>query len=248
MTNELPVLDHGFVRLRNVAGPTRRRETLFDADDVDPANVARKSFDNLDSNRTREQELRLCDYLLRHAHSEPFEFIETWWEMKLPLFVAAQFKRHRTARLFESQDATQDPSIDEASLRYVEAHPEFYIPSVVGGKPENAKQGQDDSLPHHTKKWFREHLQTSCKADYANYKYALAQGVAPEHARLFLHTNHYTSWIWKQDLWNLFHFLALRDHSHAQIEAAAYAKAMTALLDEHLLDLMALYRKYRRSE
>ena len=117
----IPVLDHGFVELRNIAGPTRRiydsippsqddagyahEEALvvrpFDADDTDPANAARMSFGRMDSGRTREADLKLADYLMRNKHWTPFESIEVWLEMKLPIFVARQFVRHRTATLNE---------------------------------------------------------------------------------------------------------------------------------------------------
>ena len=81
------VLDHGFVALRNLSGPTRRIFQDFDADDTDPANSARMSFDNMDSGRAREADLKLCNYLMRNQHTTPFEMIECWVEMKMPIFV-----------------------------------------------------------------------------------------------------------------------------------------------------------------
>lgn len=100
----IKVLDHGFVTLRNISGPTRRCfevdplgyrgcDPKFDADDIDPANTARMSFDNMDSGRTRQEDLKLADYLMRNKHSTPFEMIEVWLEMKMPIFVARQFVR-----------------------------------------------------------------------------------------------------------------------------------------------------------
>lgn len=240
-----PVLDHGFVKLRNISGPTRRLfETqamdgedfaAYDADDVDPANAARMSFDMTDSDRTREQDLKLCDYLMRNKHTSPFEMVQVWLEMKLPIFVARQFVRHRTV------------SINEVSGRYVTLPEEWYIPESPGGKPANAKQGQVDTLDADMKLWFRTELDLSCKHDYNKYLAAIAKGVAAEHARLFLHVNHYTHWMWNQDLHNLMHFLSLRDHSHAQIEAQKYAKAIDELIRQHLPHTMGLYDKYRRS-
>ena len=146
MTHEIKVLDHGFVRLRNLAGPTRRTkdyqwsglngESLcqFDADDTDVANAARMSFNQTDSNRSYEMEMKLNKYLLENRHMTPFESIEVWLEMKLPIFVARQFVRHRTAAL------------NEVSGRYVTLPEEWYIPKIVGGKPINKKQGQSDTL------------------------------------------------------------------------------------------------------
>lgn len=234
--NKVMVLDHGFVRLHNLAGPTRRPETEFDADDTDPANSARMSFDQMDTGRAREQDLKLADYLMRNKHTTPFEMIECWVEMKMPIFVARQFVRHRTV------------SINEVSGRYITLPAEWYIPQTVGGKAPNAKQGQEDNLPDNVQHWFRHMLSLNCQGSYQDYRKALENGVAPEHARLLLHLNHYTHWLWKQDLHNILNFLRLRDHSHAQIEAQAYAQAVDRLLRRCLPHSMELYDKYRRLE
>jgi thymidylate synthase (FAD) len=244
---QIKVLDHGFVALRNASGPTRRTQLIteeedgtlftvkpFDVDDTDPANAARMSFDKTDSKRTRDQDLKLCDYLMKHRHTSPFEMIEVWLEMKLPIFVARQFVRHRTV------------SINEVSGRYVTLPAEWYIPEVVGGKAPNAKQGQEDNLDEITQFRFKSDLNHHCQNGYARYTEAIESGIAPEHARMFLSLNHYTHWIWKQDLHNLMHFLSLRDHSHAQVEAQAYAKAIDTLIRQVLPECMALYDKYRR--
>ena len=248
----LKVLDHGFVTLRNLAGPTRRKVTIlpgphlinggaldthhtaprpFDADDTDVANSARMSFEGTDAERSYEVEMKLNRYLLANKHMTPFESIEVWLEMKLPIFVARQFVRHRTATL------------NEVSGRYVTLPAEWYIPETVGGKPLNAKQGQTDSLSPAMQDGFRLALNQHCEWGYLHYKTAIEDGVAPEHARMFLSLNHYTHWLWKQDLRNLMHFLALRDHGHAQIEAQKYAQAITTLLEPHIPGLMGLYRE-----
>lgn len=256
MQAEVRVLDHGFVRLRNLAGPTRRQYEdshegsfgewrPFDADDTDPANAARMSFDQTDSEtiidrtgherpRTRHDDLKLADYLMRNKHTSPFEMVQVWVEMKLPIFVARQFVRHRTVRL------------NEVSGRYVTLPAEWYIPQTVGGKAKSAKQGQEDNLPEHTQDVFKRKLNSQCEASYDLYLEALGDGVAPEHARMFLSLNHYTHWLWNQDLHNLMHFLALRDHGHAQVETQAYAKAIDQLIRQHLPKTMELYDKYRR--
>lgn len=228
------VLDHGFVKLRNLAGPTRRSSQLFDASDRDPAQAARMSFHSMDSDRTEEEDHKLCRYLMKNWHTSPFEMIEIWLEMKMPIFVARQFVRHRTA------------SINEVSRRYVTLPEEWYIPEVVGGKASNAKQGQADCLPLATQDFFKQILGKQCQASYGHYLQAINEGVAPEHARLFLHLNHYTHWLWKQDLHNIMHFLSLRDHSHAQIEAQAYAKACDECIRAFLPNSMKLYDEYRR--
>ena|ERR1700758_2948106 len=237
----IKVLDHGFVTLRNISGPTRRIDwepgkgiRPYDADDIDPANAARMSFNKMDSSRPREEDFRLCRYLMKNKHTSPFQMIEVWIEMKMPIFVARQFVRHRTV------------SINEVSGRYVTLPAEWYIPEVVGGKAPNVKQGQEDNLDDNSQEQFKYYLSSHCQDGYDMYLKAIEHGVAPEHARLFLSLNHYTHWLWKQDLHNLMHFLSLRDHSHAQIESQKYAQAIDKLIREVLPNSMALYDEFRR--
>lgn len=258
MPQTIQVLDHGFVTLRNLAGPTRRhfnkvepvdgnyvydidvtvggKETAmnyrpFDADDTDVANSARMSFDSNDLERSYAVEMKLNRYLLANKHMTPFESIEVWLEMKLPIFVARQFVRHRTV------------SLNEVSGRYVTLPAEWYIPTTVGGKPQDKKQGQSNTLEESTQAEFRDALNEHCSAGYSEYLFQMEQGVAAEHARLFLSLNHYTHWMWKQDLRNLMHFLSLRQHGHAQVEAQAYANAIFQLLEPQLPGLMGLYKE-----
>lgn len=260
--NKRYLLDHGFVKLLNLSGPVRRNFSEgiclsdfplkdqdkygdcsvwqedfrpFDADDIDPALTARISFDNFEEKRAREVDLKLVQYLLKHKHDTPVEMIEIWMEMKLPIFLARQFVRHRTA------------CINEVSARYSVLPAEWYIPEVVGGKPTNGmKQGQEDNLSEDTQNWFKFQLEDNCAYSYRLYERALANGVAPEHARLFLHVNHYTHWVWKQDLHNLMHFLALRLDKHAQVEARVYAQAIYDLLSQYLPETMKFFDKHRR--
>lgn len=227
----LSVLDHGFVTLRNIAGPTRRSMQQFDADDTDIANSARMSFDQTDSGRGYEVEMKLNRYLLTHKHMTPFESIEVWLEMKLPIFVARQFVRHRTAVL------------NEVSGRYVTLPKEWYIPEVVGAAPVDKKQGQSTGLNPVVQNTFQTLLNHHCATGYNQYTEAISSGVAPEHARLFLSLNHYTHWLWKQDLRNLLHFLALRCDSYAQVEAQAYANAIVSLLEPQIPGLMSLFKE-----
>lgn len=247
MTNTIKCLDHGFVKLLNLGGPVRRpfseeleedgihfKDRAFDADDTDPAMCARISFDNLDAERSREQDLRLYEYLIKNKHTTPIEMIEVWLEMKLPIFIARQFIRHRTA------------CVNEVSARYATLPKEWYIPEVVGGKAVSNKQGQEDNLDVYTQDTFKVALNNVCTESYLQYKFHLSQGVAPEHARMFLHVNHYTHWVWKQDLHNLMHFLALRLDSHAQVEARVYAQAIYDLLKQYLPKSMELFDEYRR--
>lgn len=171
---------------------------------------------------------------MKNKHTTPFEMVEVWVEMKLPIFVARQFVRHRTV------------SINEVSGRYITLPEEWYIPEVVGGKAADKKQGQVDGLDPKLQNEFKQSLNRQCNRSYHNYLGFIDAGVAPEHARLFLHTNHYTHWMWKQDLHNMMHFLSLRDHSHAQVEAQAYAKAVDQLIRTQLPETMKLYDEFRR--
>jgi thymidylate synthase (FAD) len=244
MSLTTPVLDHGFVTLRNLAGPTRRNRTdpdehgvdwvrEFDADDRDPAQAARMSFD-VTEERTAEEDFRLSRYLMKNWHTSPFEMVECWFEMKMPIFVARQFVRHRTV------------SINEVSGRYVTLPGEWYIPEIVGGKAPSAKQGQEDNLSAEAQRAFKQDLDRQCRQGYKLYTDHISDGVAAEHARLLLHLNHYTHWLWKQDLHNMMNFLRLRDHFHAQIEAQSYAKAVDGHLRTYLPKSMELYDEYRR--
>lgn len=239
MLKTIPVLDHGFVQLRNIAGPTRREFEVFDADDVDPASAARMSFNQMNEDRTREDDLKLAEYLLKHKHTSPFEMIVIWVEMKLPIFVARQWVRHRTA------------SLNEVSGRYITLPPEWYVPEVknVGIKSASNKQGRNVSSEMfedevHMAKSYCGALDRTCRNSYNEYLLALEAGIPTELARLFLHLNHYTHWIWKQDLHNMMHLLSLREDGHAQFEVRAYANAIAAALREQLPHSMELYDKY----
>lgn len=257
--SQIKVLDHGFVALRNIAGPTRRTEQIvreiepqyvvprytseerpFDADDIDPANAARMSFDAMDKTHSREDDLKLAEFLMKNRHTTPFEMIEVWIEMKMPIFVARQFVRHRTV------------SINEVSARYITLPAEWYVPDprTVGVKQANIKQGRviDEAPPSPVATLFCSDLETDCRSSYDRYTAHLNAGIPPELARCFLHVNHYTHWLWKQDLHNLMHFLSLRAHGHAQFEAQAYGFAIIDLLRVHLPHSMALFDKYRRQE
>lgn len=251
--NRISVLDHGFVQLRNLAGPTRRVHLdgwcdddhfrAFDADDTDPANAARMSFNGQDQDRSYEIEMKLNRYLMKNKHMTPFEMIVVWLEMKLPIFVARQFVRHGTARL------------NEVSGRYVQLPSEWYVPKLesVLIQSKDKKQGGlpvdlSDPDQRAIALGYIIRLQADCADSYTHYLVSISDGIAMEQARLHLHVNHYTHWLWKQDLRNMFGFLLLRDHGHAQREAQEYARAITRLLDPHIPGLMQLYRDIIRGE
>lgn len=163
-----PVLDHGFVQLRNLAGPTRRRDREFDAHDVDPPNAARMTFDQMDSGRTEDDDFKLAKYLMKNWHTSPFEMIEAWIEMKLPILVARQFVRHRTV------------SLNEVSTRYVTLPAEWYIPELADIKMQvdNKKQGGRpinlaDPAEVEAGEFFRAQLNRQCESSYAEYLHAI---------------------------------------------------------------------------
>lgn len=238
--NHVSVLDHGYVKLLNISGPTRRSSAMFDANDVDPAQAARMSFDQSFSDRPQTDDLRLGEYLLKNLHTTPWEMITVWFEMKLPIFLARQFVRHRTV------------TINEVSARYVQLPGEWYLPELqdVVLQHKDKKQGGAladllDSEQRHKAEAFRMRLQVDCRNSYRRYQESIYDGIAMEQARMHLHVNHYTHWIWKQDLHNLMHFLSLRSHSHAQREAQYFAIAIIKLLRQVLPYSMNLFERYR---
>ncbi|RLA60507.1 MAG: FAD-dependent thymidylate synthase [Epsilonproteobacteria bacterium] len=177
------------------------------------------------------------------GNSTPMEMVEVWMEMKLPIFVARQFVRHRTA------------TINEVSARYAILPDDWYIPEldVIGCKATSNKQGRDikkliECHPEDIQimKDFRDTLNTRCLEAHTDYIDYIEKGIAPEVARSLLHLNHYTHWVWKQDLSNLMHFLSLRLHEHAQYEARVYAQAIYDLLQQYLPETMRLFDEYKR--
>lgn len=241
---EQKVLDKGFVRLLNISGAVPRetwdgntdsRIRWFNGDDTDPALVARTSFNKGRSEHSKEQDEALVEYLIRNQHTTPLEMTVIWLEVKVPMFVGEHILRHRTA------------SFNKVSGRYVTLPEDWYIPAVVRGKHSGGnKQGSEDNLPIEWQTTFKERLQNACVHSYRDYLEALSVGVCPEQARMFLHSNHYTQFVWKQDLHNLMHFLSLRLDNHAQWETRQYAEAIYQLLKVHLPKSMEWFDEYRR--
>ena len=222
----LPVLDKGFIKVLNISGPVRRKDKLFDACSEDIAISARRSFNKQEIEKTYEENIGLLNYLISNHHNTPVEMIELWIEMKLPIFVARQFVRHRTA------------TINEVSARYVELPSDWYVPLEVGKSSEKVKQGRSGNVNFLLRWMFRSYVNITSFTRYQFYKFFCLLGVAREQARMILGLNHYTSWLWKQDLHNLMWFLKLRLHTHAQQEAREYAIALNTILKQFLPEVI----------
>jgi thymidylate synthase (FAD) len=204
---EIKVLDHGFVALDDVMGNDRT-----------PAQTARTSFRNRIV-RTEEEDAKLTGYLVRHKHTTPIEFCQVRLYMKMPIFVARQLVRHRTA------------SINEVSLRYVKAAREFYVPALdrMQRAATNNKQGSSSETVDDPMACTTMFLKAGTHA-FDIYEELLAAGLAPELARSVLPLGTYTEWFWQNDLHNTLHMLKLRLDPHAQYEIRVYAQAVLDLL------------------
>lgn len=221
---ELQVLNDGFVKLLNLSGPTRRPDREFDADAIDPANTARISFNKRDEERTREQDLKLLNYLMTHRHTSPLEMIESWWHMRLPIFVARHLVRHRTA------------TINEQSGRYTNLGTEYYLPKVICNKPEIVKQGRGSEHPR-SAYWLSE-MDRYLAQGVELYQKMLEDNVAPEQARGVTSVSHYTEWVFKLDMNNMRHLLQLRLASDTKDETRAYAGAVFHILKHYIPELV----------
>jgi thymidylate synthase (FAD) len=202
----IPVLDHGFIRVIDYMG-----------DDSAIVQAARVSYGR-GTRKTTEDE-GLIRYLMRHWHSTPFEMCEIKYHVKLPIFVARQWIRHRTA------------NVNEYSARYSIMDKDFYLPAPEHMATQSAdnRQGRGDILDSATAERVLTLLRDDAEQTYAHYEEMLDDsgiGLARELARMNLTLNTYTQWYWKTDLHNLFHFLRLRADSHAQYEIRVYAEAM----------------------
>lgn len=218
MTKEIKVLDHGFVRLVDYMGTDQSIE-----------NAARVSY----GEGTRKvSEIRgLIRYLIRHKHTTPLEMVEFKFHAKMPIFVARQWVRHRTA------------SINEYSARYSVLDKEYYIPKPEHIQPQSKSnnQGREGIFRNDVSDMIIEDLKEHSERAYALYEQLLednkllqnnssTSGLTRELARMVLPLNFYTQWYWKINLHNLFHFLKLRMDSHAQFEIQEYARAIYKLI------------------
>lgn len=202
-----PVLDKGFVRLVDYLGGDARI-----------VQAARVSYG--EGTKTYREDKGLIDYLLRNQHTSPFEQVSLTFHCKMPLFVARQWVRHRTAK------------VNEISGRYSVMQQEFYLPDLeaISFQSEDNKQGRSDvQLPLELQTRIAAILQDGQKQAYEQYEELIRLGVARELARIGLPLSLYTQWYWTIDLHNLLHFLELRLDPHAQLEICAYAEAIYKL-------------------
>ena len=205
--HEYRVLDKGFVRLVDYLGGDARI-----------VQAARVSYQ--EGTKTVREDGALIDYLVRHKHTSPLEQVVLTFHLKMPIFVARQWLRHRTARL------------NEVSGRYSVLQDEFYLPDEAQVRRQSAanKQGRsDEEVPAELQAQTLRLLQTGQESAYTGYQELLDKDVARELARINLPLSLYTEMYWQIDLHNLFHFLRLRLDAHAQYEIRVYGEVMAEL-------------------
>jgi thymidylate synthase (FAD) len=215
----IPALDHGFVRVIDYMG-----------DDSAIVQAARVSYGR--GTKKVSEDRGLIRYLMRHRHTTPFEMCEIKYHIKLPIFVARQWIRHRTA------------NVNEYSARYSILDKEFYVPAPehLGAQSQVNRQGRGDVLEGEEADRVLALLKDDAERCYDHYQEMLNEGedgqpldpersgLTRELARMNLTLNVYTQWYWKIDLHNLMHFLSLRVDDHAQYEIRAYGVAMLETL------------------
>ena len=229
-----PVLDHGFIRVIDYMG-----------DDTSIVQAARVSYGK--GTKQVSTDSGLIKYLMRHWHSTPFEMCEIKYHVKLPIFIARQWIRHRTA------------NVNEYSARYSILDKEFYIPSKdqLSAQSTSNRQGRGDLITGDQADEVLKILKDDATRTYGNYEKMLNErfdgttidenkaGLARELARMNLTLNSYTQWYWKTDLLNLLNFLFLRADSHAQYEIRVYAEVMLETVKKWVPITHAAFLDYR---
>ena len=221
-----PVLDHGFIRVIDYMG-----------DDAAICQAARVSYGRGTKSVTNDE--GLIRYLMRHWHSTPFEMCEIKLHVKLPVFVARQWIRHRTA------------NVNEYSARYSILDREFYIPAPehLAAQSVVNNQGRGEALTGEEAQRVLEYLKADSARAYDHYEEMIGQegqqGLARELARMNLPANIYTQWYWKVDLHNLLHFLRLRADAHAQYEIRVYAEEMCKVVADWVPFAFRAFEDYR---
>ncbi|MBC9179815.1 FAD-dependent thymidylate synthase [Pseudoroseomonas ludipueritiae] len=230
----IPLLDHGFIRVIDYMG-----------DDSAVVQAARVSYGR--GTKAVSEDRGLIRYLMRHWHSTPFEMCEIKFHVKLPIFVARQWIRHRMA------------NVNEYSARYSVMDREFYIPAPdqLAAQSSSNRQGRGEVLGGEDAARVMDLLRQDATTAYDHYIEMLnedesgaaldpsRQGLARELARMNLTLNTYTQWYWKTDLHNLMNFLRLRADAHAQYEIRVYAEAMLQVLEAWVPAVAEAFRDYR---
>ena len=230
----IPILDHGFIRVVDYMG-----------NDTSIVQAARVSYGK--GTKKVSTDSGLIKYLMRHWHSTPFEMCEIKYHVKLPIFIARQWIRHRTA------------NVNEYSARYSILDKEFYLPKSenLAAQSQSNRQGRGDVLQGDQAKKVLELLKNDAEQTYNNYEMMLNErydgsiinekevGLARELARMNLTLNTYTQWYWKTDLLNLMNFLRLRADHHAQYEIRTYADAMLDTLKKWVPITYEAFMDYR---
>ena len=230
----IPILDHGFIRVIDYMG-----------DDTSIVQAARVSYGK--GTKKVSTDSGLIKYLMRHWHSTPFEMCEIKYHIKLPIFIARQWIRHRTA------------NVNEYSARYSILDKEFYLPKAehLAAQSQNNRQGRGQVLEGDKAKKVLDLLKSDAEQTYKNYEMMLNEkydgstidknspGLARELARMNLTLNTYTQWYWKTDLLNLMNFIRLRADTHAQYEIRAYADVMLNTLKKWVPTTYEAFLDYR---
>ena len=220
------VLDHGFVRVIDYMG-----------NDTSIVQAARVSYG--EGTKKSRDDKSLIFYLMRHWHSTPFEMCEVKLHVKLPVFVARQWIRHRTA------------NVNEYSARYSILDNEFYIPKSenLASQSSSNNQGRGDVLEEEEANKVIQILKSDSLRSYKSYEKMLSKenkkGLARELARMNLPTNIYTQWYWKTDLHNLFNFIRLRNDIHAQYEIRVYAEKIAELVKKWVPFAFEAFEQYQ---
>ncbi|WP_194246312.1 FAD-dependent thymidylate synthase [Martelella limonii] len=230
----IPILDSGFIRVIDYMG-----------DDAAIVQAARVSYGR--GTRKVSEDRGLIRYLMRHQHTTPFEMPSIKFHVKLPIFVARQWIRHRTA------------SVNEYSARYSILEREFYLPAPdqLAEQSSSNRQGRSTALTLEDAQQVLELLASDAQRNYEHYVWMLNEdehgnvqddarsGLARELARMNLTLNTYTQWYWKTDLHNLFNFLRLRADTHAQYEIRIYAQAMMQIASKWVPMSFEAFEEYR---
>lgn len=226
---QIPIHEHGFIALTDVMPRLVPQGQTADFAIVQAARVSYGA-----GTKKVQEDRGLVRYLLRHRHTTPFEMVEFKFHIAMPIFVARQWIRHRTA------------NVNEYSARYSVMPDQFYRPSADNVRKQSManRQGGDEPIDVGTAEEFLAYLDRA-QSLYGEYERLMGKGVSRELARIGLPVSVYTQWYWKCDLHNVMHFLSLRMDEHAQAEIRDYADAMYALIEPICPVAMEAFRDYR---